>query len=147
MAPTVVMGLVMEQMRKMESRCMGLAASRSAMPCALKKATWPWRRTSVTAPAIRLSSMLCWTADEMRSRRSDERPMDSGFAEGNSCAKAEVTDGKTANKQAAIMRYRMVVRCKRTSSENGASLQSGRSDVMKSCGLRENIAAEKIEVA
>src|SRR5205807_6858475 len=74
---------------------------------------------------MRLSSILCWTADEMRSRRSDERPMDSGFAEGNSCAKAEVTDAKAANKQAAIMRYRMVVRCKGTSWENGASLQSG----------------------
>ena len=41
MTATLVMGLVMEQMRNMASGGIGLAASRSAMPCALNHATWP----------------------------------------------------------------------------------------------------------
>ena len=36
------MGLVMEQMRKMESVRIGLPASRSLMPWARNQATWPW---------------------------------------------------------------------------------------------------------
>src|SRR6266705_1881488 len=82
------MALVMEQMRKMESACMGLAASRSAMPCALSQTTLPRRETSVTAPAIRLSAILRSTAAAIRSSRSAERPTDSGFALGSSSANA-----------------------------------------------------------
>src|SRR5882762_3215402 len=78
----------MEQMRKMESVCIGLAASRSAMPCALSHTTLPRRETSVTAPAIRLSAMLRSTAVAIRSSRSDERPTDSGFAVGSSSPNA-----------------------------------------------------------
>src|SRR5215831_9828624 len=74
----------MEQMRKMESVCIGLAASRSAMPCAFSHTTFPRRETSVTAPAIRLSAMLRSTAAAILSSRSEERPTDSGFAVGSS---------------------------------------------------------------
>src|SRR6266852_5703255 len=84
------MGLVMEQMRNMVSGRIGLPASRSIMPCALNHATWPRRATSVTAPAMRLSSMLRWTAAAIRSSRSDDRPTVSGFTTGRSCATATV---------------------------------------------------------
>src|SRR5580704_3574562 len=94
MAARLVIGLVMEQMRKMASVRMGLEFSRSAMPCALNHATFPCRMTSVTAPAIRLLSMLCWTSLPTRSRRSDERPTDSGLAVGRSWAKASVAKSR-----------------------------------------------------
>src|SRR5437879_4497765 len=82
------MGLVMEQMRNMASGRMGFAASRSIMPWGLNQATLPRRKTRVTAPAIRLSSMLRWTVLAMRSNRSEERPTDSGLAWGRSWVRA-----------------------------------------------------------
>src|SRR6476646_5078875 len=74
---------------------------------------------------MRLSSMLCWTADEMRSRRSGERPTASGFADGNSWAQAEAAKAKAVNREVAAMLERNAARRKRSSSKIGASLQSG----------------------
>src|SRR5215467_8981719 len=56
---TLVIGLDMEQMRKMASLRMGLLASRSSEPCDLNQTTLPWRATRVTAPAMRFSSTAC----------------------------------------------------------------------------------------
>jgi hypothetical protein len=86
MTAVLVMGFDMEQIRKIASRCIALPASRSAMPRASNQATCPRRTTMETAPAIRLSSTPFWTAAAMRPRRSGDRPTDSGFAEGRSCA-------------------------------------------------------------
>jgi hypothetical protein len=73
---------------------------------------------------MRLSSMLCWTAVVMRSRRSEERPTDSGFALGNSWAKTQGRKNTVASREAVKMRERISVRRRRTSSKFGASLQS-----------------------
>src|SRR4029077_3660476 len=89
------MGLVMEQMRRMESVRIGLPASRSLMPWARNQATWPWRMTGVTAPAMRLSPMSRWTVLPMRSRRSDDKPTVSGFTTGWSCVSALLNAAKT----------------------------------------------------
>src|ERR1700756_125054 len=91
MTARLVIGLVIEQMRNIESVRIGLPASRSAMPCALNQATRPWRITSVTAPAIRLSSILRCTSVEILSNRSADRPTVSGFAVDKSCAKLLAT--------------------------------------------------------
>src|SRR5271165_7655528 len=85
MTAALVMGFDMEQIRKIASRCIGLPASRSAMPRASNQATFPWRTTIETAPAMRLSSTSFWTAVAMRPRRSGENPSVPGSAEGRSC--------------------------------------------------------------
>src|SRR5205807_6126623 len=85
---TLVMGLVIEQIRNIVSGRIGLLASRSIIPCGLNQTTRPRRTTKVIAPAIRFSSMLRWTAVLIRSRRSEDTPTDSGLAVGSSCANA-----------------------------------------------------------
>src|SRR5205807_27095 len=87
---TLVMGLVIEQIRKIVSGRIPLLASRSIIPCGLNHTTRPRRATSVTAPAIRLSSMLFCTVAPIRSSRSADMPTVSGFAAGSSCATAAV---------------------------------------------------------
>src|SRR3984885_5569359 len=75
MKATLVMGLVMEQMRNIASRRIGLEASRSIMPCDFYQATCPCRIARVTAPEICLSSISC-IAVPMRSgsfRRQADR--------------------------------------------------------------------------
>src|SRR5271168_2055858 len=102
------MGLVMEQIRNRASGRIGLPASRSSMPCDLNHATLPWRTTSVTAPATRLSSMLRCTVALMRSSRSDERPTASGLAVGRSCATAAAKDARMKRPRRIGMRPRFL---------------------------------------
>ena len=104
MTATLVMGLVMEQMRNIASGRIGLAASRSIMPCDLNHATCPWRITRVTAPAMRLSSISCCTAVPMRSSRSVDSPTDSGLPVGRSCANAKTLSARKPRRTGTIFR-------------------------------------------
>src|SRR5581483_1001561 len=104
------MGLVMEQIRNIVSGLIALPVSRSAIPCGLNHTTWPRRATNVTAPAIRFSWMLRWTAVPIRSSRSDDSPTVSGLATGRSCATATpvITSMQLSNRRSSL---RLIAGC------------------------------------
>src|SRR5580658_3993348 len=88
MTAVLVIGFVIEQILKIVSFCIGFPDSRSAAPRASNQATCPCRITRVTIPAIFLSSISCCTVPAIRFSLSEERPTDSGLAEGKSWAHA-----------------------------------------------------------
>src|SRR6476646_3326299 len=98
MTATLVMGFVIEQIRKRASDGIGIPASRSSMPCDLSHATLPCRTTIVTAPAICLSAILLATDASIRWRRTEERPTDSGEATAICCALRREAETASGNK-------------------------------------------------
>src|SRR5881397_4032943 len=111
---TLVIGLVIEQMRKMVSGFIALPDSLSIIPWALNQATQPLRATRVTEPESRFSSISRWTIAPMRSRRWADKPTDSGLAVGSPWAKAvthpTMASQKTSNTRAPLERTTLFIR-------------------------------------
>ena len=88
-AATLVMGLLMEAMRKIVSAAIGFPASASAMPPPCTYATLPRRASSATAPDTLRSFTCSSMAAVMRSSPSCERPTSAGAAVGSPWAAAD----------------------------------------------------------
>ena len=74
-AATEAIGLVIDMMRKIESRSIGLPASMSRLPLVVTWATSPLRHTSVTIPDNRPWSTIACMAGPISPNSSRESPL------------------------------------------------------------------------
>src|ERR1700733_7571272 len=79
MTPMETIGLVMEKMRKIVSRVIGAPAAGSCLPSASNHPIWPPLATMMVAPGMVPLSISRWETADIRCRRDEDSPSDSGF--------------------------------------------------------------------
>ena len=119
---TPVTGLVIEKMRKIESRAIGRPLSISWTPATSTNAILPWRASSATTPASSPSSTIACSPTSSRSRRSAESPTSAGSTVSRTAAAVaplprSATSGCVENVAASSTRAAMA-------AANGAKRQS-----------------------
>src|ERR1700733_6163073 len=80
MTPIETIGLVMEKMRKIVSGVIGAFAPGSCLPSTSNQPIWPPLATMMVAPGMVPLSISRWNTSDIRCKRDEDSPSDSGFA-------------------------------------------------------------------
>src|SRR5271155_4050247 len=94
MMPMETIGLVMEKMRKIVSRIIGALVLGSCLPSASNQPIWPPLATMTVAPGMVPLSISRWKTSDIRCKRDEDNPNDSGFAcgKGGVCGPTDCAD-------------------------------------------------------